>query len=109
MKQRVIFAMSAVAVVFAFIVAGAFNLWASPSERVAYIENVCALDDNYFFFTCYGSEEQGGCVFDCVNCKERFASGDGTFGRVVGKCPICNYLYPDTVDYGDSVNPVLIW
>lgn len=107
MKHRVIFAMSAVSLVLAFIVAGALNLWASTPERVAYVENVCALDGDYFFFTCYGSEEPDGCTFTCIRCGHVYASGDGTFGRVVGKCPICQIEYPDTVDYNSRGN--LIW
>ncbi len=107
MKKQKLF-MIAVMILLAAIVVGPFNLWGTKIESENYIENVYALDNDNFFITCYNMTGPEECVFVCLKCGWTTKPNDGSLGRVVGKCPICQHLYPDTVGQYNH-NLQIVW
>lgn len=77
---------------------GSIRLKATAPTPQANVENVYALDSDNFFYTCYG-EDVDDCVFVCIGCGLILRQPHSNFGRVVGKCPVCQIVYPDTVKY----------
>lgn len=97
MKKRLLAVFAGILCVMTCVITS-FDLWATPHVSEEYVENVYALDNDYFFFTC-ASIDGDICIFTCLKCGQSFGNENGTFGRAVGKCPICQHLYPDTVKY----------
>ena len=103
MKRSRLFIVCVLALLPALIMCS-FNLWAQKPVPENVMENVYALDSDNFFYTCYHNEGYDECVFICLGCGWSTAPQDGTFGRVVGKCPICKLEYPDTVKYDGNTS-----